>query len=93
MNLFEKLTKQSEDKGIEELKQYLKVILTLTKVESNLYSLTAKRSDNIDHTVLFSPWLFPTAALLRARKRLIHEIEIVSGKQVYVVNDFNTAEL
>lgn len=93
MTLYEKLTQKTEDKGIEELAQYLKVILTLTKVESNLYNLKAKRSDNIEHTITFSPWLFPTMALFKARKRLINEIEIVTGRQVYVVNNFNTTEL
>lgn len=87
MNIFN--DKQSvHEKELAEIRECLQVILSIDKVGNNLCKLEAKRQDNIVHTVVYSPWLFPTRALYKAKKQLIDEIELVSGKSVYVVTEF-----
>lgn len=90
MTWIEKLNKNQKDKEREELKEYLQIILTLEKVNNNLYSITAQRQDYITHSVIYSPWIFPTRALANARKRLISEIELITGKPTYIVTKFIT---
>lgn len=84
-----KLKQEEEIRKQIERKYYMKVILTLEKTTFHIDYVKAKRQDNVEHMTAFKNGTFYTSRLRRARRELIQEIELMTGRKVLIVLNFD----
>lgn len=91
MLLFDSISKKAEEErkkqALLEFENSMRVVFVIENYDSYVRNLVAIRHDGVRHKItynLYNVW-FPTRALAKARKILINEIELITGRPVLIV--------